>query len=92
MEPSLSHLSLKWSPPYLWPGRRIQYYSVTTTANTNGNTTVTDYNAIEAAYTDVVVMLPISYDEQMCIEFSFEVYAVSSSNETPSELRGDGEN
>lgn len=69
---------LKWCPPYLWAGDRIKYYTVLTTNMTDGSVTS---DIINATFSDNVVTLNKSRQDEDCAEFRFTLSAVNTENE-----------
>ena len=67
-----------WSPPFLWPGHAIQYYSVFITNMTDG---ITTYHKVNSRYNDVTVTYTrqIPADIFTCTEITFGVSAVNQS-------------
>ena len=70
---------LEWSPPFLWPGQHIQYFTITTTDLNDGNVT---HHRVNTTFNDTVLSLTIELDvyEQKawctCTEFLFEIFAI----------------
>ena len=52
---NVTHLTLMWSPPFLWPGKRIQQYNISIRNNSDGSI---QYHMLNASLTNPVVMLP----------------------------------
>ena len=71
-----THLTLLWSPPFLWPGERINYYNVFFT--TKGECAHTEYRQ-KSNYSDQIVSLTVNHNEaQMCTEFELFVSAIDT--------------
>ena len=76
-------LLFKWSPPYLWPGSRLNYYKITITNITDTYTNVV-HQHLNATFHDALVslMLEHAYQDQTCTEYVFEIFAVNDRNRT----------
>ena len=74
-------LLLQWSPPFLWPGHRIQHYDVTV-ANMSNDSSI-DLDMLNATFNDAIVsyVYPIQNTlSQMChTELLFGVTATNNS-------------
>ena len=73
---------LQWSPPFLWPGHDIQYYSITVT-NISNNSFI-ELSVLNATFSDALVsyVYPIDVNQsQMCTELLFGVTAITSYGE-----------
>ena len=49
-------LSLKWSPPFLWPGYHIDYFNVSTIPMNKINR-ITHYDVINTSFDDTILTL-----------------------------------
>ena len=74
-----THLTLLWSPPFLWPGQRINHYHVLFT--TKRECILTEYR-VNSNYSDEIVSLTINHP--ICAEFEILVSAIGND---ASELR-----
>ena len=73
-----THVIVSWSPPFLWPGRAIEYYTVSFMLESDGSI----YSQrVNSTFSDHVV----SYTQQMsgeslsCTSFTFYITAADSS-------------
>ena len=70
---------LRWSPPFLWPGHRIQSYDITV-ADTSNDSSI-DLDMLNATFNDTIVsyVYPIhNIQSQVChTEFLFGVTATN---------------
>ena len=71
---------LKWCPPYLWPGHRIKYYTISLTNLIDGTVTYENINA--SVLSDFIVTVEKSRHGEDCAKFEFSLSAVSTSNES----------
>ena len=78
IEAQPSALVLKWSPPYLWPGHRVAYYTIKT--KHFSDTTMFDW--INATYSDNLVAISKQINDRECGEIVFEISAISNNNKT----------
>ena len=78
LEKNATHLTLLWSPPFLWPGERIQYYSISFTNKSDSSIT---YYRVNSSYSNQVVQFTRQIQMLMCIgaEFMFGISAISTS-------------
>ena len=73
-----THVTVTWSPPFLWPGRAIDYYMVSFVNHSDGSI---NSQMVNSTFSDHVV----SYTQQMpserlsCTGFSFCISAADSS-------------
>ena len=69
-----THITLLWSPPFLWPGKRIHHYNVFFTSKTQYTFT---YYQVNSSYNDQVVSLTkkINQNESLCTEIVFFISA-----------------
>lgn len=71
-----THLTLKWSSPFLWPGVAIDYYNVSV-RNTSDQFGGITYYQVNTTFSEAVVMFTFSSeDSQNCTLFSFGIVAV----------------
>ena len=69
-----THLTLLWSPPFLWPGERINHYNAFFT--TKSECILTECR-VNSNYSDQIVSLTINHNKiQMCTEFKVFVFAI----------------
>jgi hypothetical protein len=78
LEKNTTHVTVHWSPPFLWPGQPIEYYNVSLMLESDGSV----YSQrVNSTFSDPLV----SYTEQMsgeslfCTSFTFYITAVNSS-------------
>ena len=71
-----NHITLLWSPPFLWPGERIHHYNVIFAIKRQ--CTITNYwvNGDYSAET-VSFTRRINHDIPVCTEFEFFISAIS---------------
>lgn len=55
------HLTLLWSPPFLWPGHRIQLYNVSFAIDGGINTYL-----VKSSYTSEMVSLTVEIYQNVC--------------------------
>ena len=74
-----THVTLLWSPPFLWPGNRINYYNVSLTYNRDGR--LTSY-LVNGTYSVKVETLTWEIRSLTCTSthFLFSVSAISHLN------------
>ena len=75
---------LKWSPPFLWPGQRIDFFNVSLVNRSDGS--VTCYR-VNTTFNDPVVSLTVDFADRgnsTCTELRFDIVAVSGSGNLPS--------
>lgn len=76
--PTASSVLIQWSPPYLWPGQVIGYYTVSVVGR-DGEKTV---HRVNTTYTDAVVPFTIAADHpeevRNCSELAFTLSAVKT--------------
>ena len=77
-----THLTLMWSPPFLWPGERISQYSVIILATImHCQHTITDH-WINGNYSDQIVSFAQSLEIPLCTDnIDIFVSAISTSAE-----------
>ena len=80
-----THLTLLWSPPFLWPGQRINHYHVVVLFSTKREYVVTEYR-VNSSYSDQIVSLTINHSESQILCAEFEVF-VSAIGIDASELQ-----
>ena len=73
-----THVGVRWSPPFLWPGQAIEYYNVSLMIEKDGSV----YSQrVNSTFSDPLV----SYIQQMsgerlsCTSFTFYITAINSS-------------
>ena len=87
--PSISknatHHTLMWSPPFLWPGHRIQHYNVSmTNIMSNGSILIVHYR-VDTSITSPIVTasFPMSWslinDMLSCTKFTFSISPIDGS-------------
>ena len=61
-----THVTLMWSPPFLWPGHRIQYYNISMTNKSNGSIFTAHYT-VDISITNpiVTVSFPMSWNRNI---------------------------
>lgn len=76
-----THLTLTWSPPFLWPGHAIQYHNISFSNNTDGSIT---YHTVASVYSDgtVAYTRQIPTEVLTCTEITFGVSAMNTSGFT----------
>lgn len=80
IEKNSTHLSLFWSPPFLWPGQRIDYYNI---SFINKSDSSIAYYTVNSTFRDRVVKFTrmIHENDIMCkrteIEFFISAFNVS---------------
>ena len=57
-----THLTLMWSPPFLWPGQRIQHYNII--ATDNGNRRV-EHRILDTLITNPVIAVPFAINSSL---------------------------
>ena len=77
LERNTTHLTLLWSPPFLWPGNRIQYYNITFTNRSTGSIS---YSRMNSTYNDQIVTFAREIQIQICssTELKICISAISS--------------
>ena len=82
IEKNSTQVSLLWSPQFLWPGQRIDYYNISFMNKSNGNIT-TSYYRVNSTFSDQVFKLtkihPNDIDLCTTAEIEFKISAVSVS-------------
>ena len=80
---NLTSFLLEWSPPYLWPGKHIEYFNISVMNMSDCSIT---YHRVNASFDENVVSLALEfgYPTIVCTEFVFEINAVSGSEHLPS--------
>ena len=80
---SATHVTLTWSPPFLWPGQRIQCYNISVSTNRNDEISVHHMMNSSFLYATVSFSLNMSYFLQSnsltCMEVLFRVSPVTES-------------
>ena len=78
-----THVTLKWSPPFLWPGQRIDYYNVSFINTTDGNIS---YYRVNTSYTSSLASL--TTEIQQCTTTTLNIYitAINNNNMTALEV------
>ena len=79
IEKNSTHITLLWSPPFLWPGRRIQYYNISFVNKTDGSIA---YYRVNSTFSDqLVIFTRMIYQNEKCteteIEFTISAVGVS---------------
>ena len=89
MNPNATSILLKWSPPFLWPGRSIDNYIINL-ISINNSQVKNDMFYVNATFSDAVVsFLKVSDNPTeilSCNEILFGISAVTDDNGTDSEL------
>ena len=84
-----THATLLWSPPFLWPGHRIEYFNVSITNNSNtiADTTAVYYLVNDSSYYDATLMIypvnvPIGTSRSLlsCNNLTFHLSAIEKTN------------
>ena len=73
-----THVAVHWSPPFLWPGRVIEYYNVSLVLESDGSV----YSErVNSTFSDPLVSYtqPISSESFFCASFTFYITAINSS-------------
>ena len=76
-----THVTLMWSPPFLWPGQRIQRYNITVTNKNDGNSS---HYILNPSLTDPIISFSMSMsylqlNTRTCTEVIFSISPVSES-------------
>ena len=76
-----THVTLTWSPPFFWPGQRIQHYNITVTNKNTGNSS---HHILNSSFIDPIISfsMSISYlqlSTMTCTEVIFSISPVSES-------------
>lgn len=84
-----THLSLILSPPFLWPGHRIDFYNISVTQGTNGNT---DYYNMNSTYDAKMVTFTLDISEPhqsmiSCSNITFNIVAFKKFSSLPAILQ-----
>ena len=58
-----THLTLMWSPPFLWPGQRIQHYNISVSTN-NGDGRV-ELHVLDTSLTNPVITATIPINSSL---------------------------
>ena len=74
-----THVTLMWSPPFLWPGQRIQDWNITVTNKNDGNTS---HHILNSSFTDPIISFSMSWSclqlsTMTCTEIIFSISPVS---------------
>ena len=72
------YVEVQWSPPFLWPGRAIEYYNVSLVLESDGSV----YSErINSTFSDPLVSYtqPVSSESLSCASFTFYITAINSS-------------
>ena len=74
-----THVTLTWSPPFLWPGQRIQCWNITVTNKNDGNSS---YHTLNSSFIDPIISFSMSWSclqlsTMTCIEVIFSISPVS---------------
>ena len=69
---------VEWSPPFLWPGQAIEYYTVSVSDENNG--LLIAQKKVNSAYDDVIVSLEVSIDEHQRQECNLYILTLSAMN------------
>ena len=77
LEINTSHITLAWSPPFLWPGCALRYFNVSFTNKSDGSIT---YHRINNSFGKRVFsfMKTIQEEPLMCTEIIVNVSAISN--------------
>ena len=70
-QPSASALSLKWSPPFLWPGYYIRNYNISVRDNSGEEMSTYEVNSV--AFNKAVITLQLNESYHTCMEFTFGI-------------------
>ena len=75
-----THVTVAWSPPYLWPGQAILHYNVSFTNMSDGSVNLTSLNS---TYNDPMVThsIPVPLEVFACTEVVFGISAIASSGQ-----------
>ena len=76
IEKNSTHLSLLWSPPFLWPGQRIQYYNISLVNKTDG---IVAYYRVNSTFSDQLVTFVYQNEKCTSTEIEFRISAVGVS-------------
>ena len=74
-----THATLKWSPPFLWPGERIHQYNVSVT---NKNDESISHHLINTSFTDPIVSFSMSSTSLPCNGIMFSISPVTELTQT----------
>ena len=76
-----THFTLMWSPPFLWPGHRIQYYNISITNKTDGSM---KHHRVDTSFCDSLVAFSIrslnTPSMLSCMEIVFSISAFDGSS------------
>ena len=76
-----THFTLMWSPPFLWPGHRIQYYIVSVTNRSDGNMT---HHRVNTSFSDSLVTFSVrslnTPSMLSCMGIAFSISAIDGSS------------
>ena len=78
-----SHFTLMWSPPFLWPGHRIQYYNISVTKfnKTDGSM---KHHRVDTSFSDSLVAFSVhslnTLSMLSCIGIVFSISAIDGSS------------
>ena len=79
--PTADSITIKWSPPFLWPGVPIEYYVVDIT-NTKGQNT---HHPVNTTFSDAALSFTAFADDhemiEACDDLYFSISAVGSNQE-----------
>ena len=70
-QPSSSILSLKWSPPFLWPGYYIRNYNIN--VRDDAGEILNTYQVNSTTSSEAVMTLPLNEIYHVCMQFNFEI-------------------
>ena len=76
-----THVTLMWSPPFLWPGQRIQRWNITVTNINDGNSS---HHTLNSSFTDPIISFSfnwsyLQFSTMTCTEVIFSISPVSES-------------
>ena len=72
-----THVTVSWSPPFLWPGQPIEYYSVSLDLESKGSVFS---QRVNSTFSDRIVSytLPMPAESLSCSSFIFYITAANS--------------
>ena len=80
-----THVTLMWSPSFLWPGQRIQHYNISVT---NKNDGINSHHMVDSSLTDPAVsfLMSWSYFQSNTLTCRGIMFSISPVTESTSEL------
>ena len=80
---SATHVTLMWSPPFLWPGQRIQCYNIS--VNTNKDKGASSHHMFNTSYANSTISFTMRRNNWTsstltCTEIKFSILPVTDSD------------